>query len=69
VLKLPYPLIVLGAALLGWGAGRWKPQWVQKPKATHGRARPPKTVAGYPPSTTTTPPPHPTPAPRAGAWQ
>ncbi len=38
VLKLPYPLIVLGAALLGWGAGRWKPQWVQKPKATHGQS-------------------------------
>ena len=37
VLKLPYPLIVLGAALLGWGAGRWKPQWVQKPKADHGQ--------------------------------
>ncbi len=36
VLKLPYPLIVGGAALLGWGAGRWKPQWVQKPSGAHG---------------------------------
>ncbi len=33
VLKLPYPLIVVVAALLGWGAGRWKPRWVQKPRA------------------------------------
>ncbi len=37
VLKLPYPLIVVAAALLGWGAGRWKPQWVQKPRADQGQ--------------------------------
>jgi chromate transporter len=33
LLKLPYPLIVLAAALVGWGAGRWQPQWLQKPRA------------------------------------
>ena len=35
VLKFPYPLIVAGAALLGWGVGRWQPQWVQKRKAEY----------------------------------
>ena len=33
LLRLPYPLIVVAAALLGWGAGRWKPQWVRRPNA------------------------------------
>jgi chromate transporter len=25
---LPYPVLVLGAALVGWLAGRWRPRWI-----------------------------------------
>lgn len=33
LLRLPYPLIVAGAALLGLGLGRWRPRWIQRPPA------------------------------------
>jgi len=29
LLKLPYPLILVLAALLGWAGGRWRPGWFQ----------------------------------------
>ena len=38
VLKLPYPLIVAGAALLGWGFGCWRPRWVQRRPAPSSQA-------------------------------
>ena len=48
LLKLPYPLIVAAAALLGWGAGRWKPQWVQKPRAESRQGQAAKAAAEPP---------------------
>ena len=38
LLKLPYPLIVVGAALLGWGFGRWQPRWIQRPSSAAASA-------------------------------
>ena len=43
LLRLPYPLIVVAAALLGWIGGRWRPQWFQpraKQAGTKGQAKP-----------------------------
>ncbi|MFM7265236.1 MAG: chromate efflux transporter [Cyanobium sp.] len=43
VLRVPYPLIVLAAALTGWVAGRWRPQWFAPPaarSAPHSASRP-----------------------------
>ncbi|MBU6354645.1 MAG: chromate transporter, partial [Cyanobacteria bacterium REEB498] len=31
LLHLPYPAVVAGAALVGWGAGRWRPAWLALP--------------------------------------
>jgi chromate transporter len=36
---LPYPALVLGAALVGWLAGRWRPRWIL-PVAAEGRVAP-----------------------------
>ncbi|MFM9110910.1 MAG: chromate efflux transporter [Prochlorococcaceae cyanobacterium] len=37
LLRLPYPLVVLGAAAAGALAGRWRPQWIQAaPHRLHG---------------------------------
>ncbi|MEB3105532.1 MAG: chromate transporter [Cyanobacteriota bacterium] len=44
LLKLPYPLIVVSAALLGWGLGRWRPQWIQRPSASASAAVPPSAL-------------------------
>ena len=35
LLRLPYPLVVATAALVGWAAGRWRPSWIAAP-AAHG---------------------------------
>ena len=35
LLRLPYPLVVATAALVGWAAGRWRPNWIAAP-AAHG---------------------------------
>ena len=35
LLRLPYPLVVATAALVGWAAGRWRPTWIAAP-AAHG---------------------------------
>jgi chromate transporter len=43
LLRLPYPLIVVAAALVGLIAGRWRPQWFQpraKQSGTRGQAKP-----------------------------
>jgi chromate transporter len=61
LLRLPYPLIVVAAALLGWGAGRWKPQWVQRPKAPAAADSGASTALGAAPAIhgdDTPPPPH-----------
>jgi chromate transporter len=47
-LKLPYPLIVTAAALLGWAAGRWQPAWVRKPQAAHSGGAAPGTAPEQP---------------------
>ena len=36
LLRLPYPLVVATAALVGWAAGRWRPTWIAAPEI--GRA-------------------------------
>nr|WP_315464362.1 chromate efflux transporter [uncultured Rhodoferax sp.] len=38
VLQLPFPLIVLSAAAIGWAGGRWAPQWFQL-GGGHGAAK------------------------------
>ena len=44
-LKVPFPLIIVGAALVGWLGARWAPQWfgaaapaaAPNPHAGHGK--------------------------------
>jgi len=40
LLHLPYPAVVAGAALVGWGAGRWRPAWLALPPRPQGPATP-----------------------------
>jgi chromate transporter len=35
VLRLPYPLVVVGAAVSGWGVGRWRPGLLLAPERAH----------------------------------
>jgi chromate transporter len=37
LLRLPYPVVVAVAALVGWAAGRWRPHWIA-PDSPHGAA-------------------------------
>jgi chromate transporter len=37
LLQLPYPVVVVAAALVGWAAGRWRPRWIA-PDSPHGAA-------------------------------
>ncbi|AQA00158.1 chromate transporter [Sphingopyxis sp. QXT-31] len=29
ILTLPFPVVILGALLIGWAAGRWRPEWLK----------------------------------------
>ncbi len=40
LLRLPYPAVVAGAALVGWGVGRWRPAWLALPPRSQGPATP-----------------------------
>jgi chromate transporter len=36
--ELPFPLVIALAALLGWGAQRWRPRWLPSLEGAHGAA-------------------------------
>lgn len=40
ILTLPFPLVILGALLIGWAAGRWRPDWLKLAPARPADAAP-----------------------------
>ncbi len=68
VLDLPYPLVVIGAGLIGLAAGRWRPALLAA-GPSHGPASPSRSVRDPAAPAPALHDDHtPTPAARAGAW-
>ncbi len=54
VLRLPYPLVVAGAAVSGWLVGRWRPGLLLAPGRAHASGAQQETAAAAPPERAST---------------
>jgi len=44
ILTLPFPVVILGALLIGWAAGRWRPEWLKLGPAKEAPTAPARPV-------------------------